>query len=259
MSKTRSRGWDATPSAAFLEEEQKLALPVVVTCEHGGNSVPRAYRHLFADADEMLESHRGWDPGALEIARELARKLDAPCVVSTTTRLLVDLNRTRDETGRFSEFTRRLPRDERRLILEEHYTPHWDEVEGELRAAQEQSDAGRVLHLASHSFTPRLHGRKRDFEVGLLFDPRREAEAQLARAWRDALLEREPQLRVRLNLPYRGWTDGMTTAFRRRLGTRYLGIELECNQATLANSDIARELRRALSASLREAMGRIDG
>ena len=62
---------------------------LLVTCEHGGNRVPKRYRRLFAGWESVLASHRGYDPGALTLARELARAFDAPLVASTVTRLLV--------------------------------------------------------------------------------------------------------------------------------------------------------------------------
>ena len=45
---------------------------LLVTCEHGGNRVPKEYRRLFAGWEPVLASHRGYDPGALTLARELA-------------------------------------------------------------------------------------------------------------------------------------------------------------------------------------------
>ncbi len=37
--------------------------PIVITCEHGGNRVPKLYRELFHGQRRLLESHRGYDPG----------------------------------------------------------------------------------------------------------------------------------------------------------------------------------------------------
>ena len=37
---------------------------LVITCEHGGNHIPGAYRHLFQGQEAVLQSHRGFDPGA---------------------------------------------------------------------------------------------------------------------------------------------------------------------------------------------------
>ena len=40
-----------------------------------------------------------------------------------------------------------------------------------------------------------------------------------------------PNLRVRRNYPYAGWTDGLTTYLRTRFPPqRYVGIEIEINQ-----------------------------
>lgn len=227
----------------------------VVTCEHGGNKVPRAYRRLFDGAQSTLESHRGWDPGALVLGRALARALGAPFIGSEVTRLLVDLNRTKDDAGRFSEFTRGLTRAERESILEHYHVPHWKEAESAL--GQVLGRWGTVFHLASHSFTA-TPGRigyarpDREYEIGLLYDPRRPREAEFVRAWRDAILRRDPELQVRLNQPYRGWTDGMPAVFRRKLGRSYLAVELECNQSSLADPRLAARMRKALICSLQE-------
>ena len=66
----------------------------LVTCEHGGNDVPPRYRYLFEGIEHLLDTHEGYDPGALALAETLANTLAAPLVASTTTRLLVELNRS---------------------------------------------------------------------------------------------------------------------------------------------------------------------
>ena len=65
---------------------------LLVTCEHGGNQVPREYRPLFRGHGSLLRSHRGYDAGSLRMARELAGHFRATLLHSETTRLLVDLN-----------------------------------------------------------------------------------------------------------------------------------------------------------------------
>ena len=233
---------------------------VVITCEHGGNRVPAAYRSLLAGAGAVLASHRGWDPGALTIGRALARALGAPLVSSETTRLLVDLNRTENGAGQFSEFSRHLSPSQREEILKTYYDPHWEAAEAALRAALGRSRNETVFHIASHSFTAtpgRIGSRlrpDRDYEVGLLYDPRRPRERDFVLAWRRAILSREPGLRVRLNQPYRGWTDSMPRSFRVKLGVRYRAVELECNQASLARPEMATRLRRVLISSLQETL-----
>jgi predicted N-formylglutamate amidohydrolase len=108
-----------------------------------------------------------------------------------------------------------------------------------------------VWHVAVHSFTPVLDGVVRTADIGLLYDPRRPRELVTARAWRAALRDTVPALRVRSNYPYRGVSDGLTRALRRRLGDRdYVGIELEVNQRLFVDRRRIAAVRAALIASL---------
>ncbi|HEX7080525.1 MAG TPA: N-formylglutamate amidohydrolase [Gammaproteobacteria bacterium] len=207
----------------------RAGLELLVTCEHGGNRVPEEYAPLFAGAAELLESHRGFDAGALDVARALAARLGARLIAAETTRLLVDLNRSPRHPRLFSELTRGLPPERKRTLLADHYAPYRQAVESVVAAA---AGAGRfLLHVSSHSFVPVLDGVERKAEIGLLFDPRRPAEASFAAAWRSALRKAAPAWSVRRNYPYRGVADGLTTHLRRRFAdAAYAGLELEVNQ-----------------------------
>lgn len=228
-----------------------------LTCEHGGNRIPGRWRPLFRGHEALLESHRGWDPGALELARTLARRLGAPLEFSTTSRLLVELNRSPGHPALFSAITRALAAEERGRILEEHYRPHRLCVEAGMAAEIQRLPRGAVLlHVAVHTFTPTLDGEVRNADIGLLYDPARGPERDFAGRWREALKEAAPELRVRLNYPYRGAADGLTTHLRRRFtAARYLGFELEVNQALAAGApEVRRHVALALAESLRMAM-----
>lgn len=227
---------------------------LVVSCEHGGCAVPAPFAALFAGHAALVDSHRGWDRGALELARELAGAFGAPLHASTTTRLLVDLNRSIGHPRLFSELSRGLPRAARQTIVAEHYRPHRDAVEGEIAG---RIEAGRpVLHIASHSFTPVLDGEVRTADVGFLYDPRRPGESAWAQRWLAALARRAPALRLRRNYPYRGRGDGLTALLRRRFGPAdYTGLEVEVNQRFVAAGGAAWErLRADLVGSLAEAL-----
>lgn len=201
---------------------------LLISCEHAGDAVPPALVPLFAEQRDLLDSHRGFDRGALDVARMLARAMDAPVFAATITRLVVDLNRSIGHPGLFSAITKALPRSERDHILAEHYHPHRQAVTRAVAAALE---AGRtVLHLACHSFTPCLDGVTRHCDVGFLYDPRRLAEKTFCLRWLLALANLEPRYVLRRNYPYRGAADGLATSLRRRFGEGYLGVELEVNQ-----------------------------
>ena len=226
---------------------------LLVTAEHGGRRVPPAYRPLFARHAVLLDTHRASDPGSLAMARTLASHLGAPLLHSTITRLLVDLNRSRGHPRLFSEVTRDLPRAGRERILTRFYHPYRDAVGRRVAALAAR---GRVVHVASHSFVPELHGEVRNADIGLLYDPRRRGERTLAARWRAALRQLEPGLRVRCNYPYAGRADGLTTHLRRAFpDRRYAGLELEINQRfpLQGGRDWAR-LRRTVAAALEIAL-----
>lgn len=223
---------------------------LLLSCEHGGPRVPAAFRALFHDAGSVLATHRGYDLGALTLARALARRTNAPLFATTVTRLLVDPNRSPRHPRVFSEFTRGLPPDGRRRLLERYHRPHRERVAGFV--ARRIAAGARVVHVGVHSFTPLWRGVRRSTDVGLLYDPRRRAEQRLAARWRAEIHRLAPELTVHRNQPYRGATDGLTTTLRRRHpGRGYLGIELEVNQRLLAGeSPRVRALRRVLGESL---------
>jgi predicted N-formylglutamate amidohydrolase len=226
---------------------------VVISCEHAGNRVPPGCRGLFRGHRAELESHRGFDPGALALARVLACSLEAPLVATTVSRLVVECNRSPDHPRLFSEFTRALPRDEKRRILERHYHPHRGAVEAVVRSALRTH--GCVVHVGVHTFTPVLAGRVRNADVGLLCDPRRASEVRLCEEWTIRLALAAPALHVRRNYPYRGWTDGLTTTLRGKFGARrYLGLELEVNQRLVKGAGW-KEVTESVAESLRLLLG----
>jgi predicted N-formylglutamate amidohydrolase len=226
---------------------------IVLSCEHGGNRVPKEHRALFAGAAALLATHRGWDLGALALAKQLRALLRVPLVATETTRLLADANRSPTHSRVFSEPVRALPRATRDAILARHHAPHRASVEAMVRAAIARR--GRAVHVAVHSFTPVLDGVVRAIDVGLLYDPSRPLEREVCARWRAALREKSPELRVRANAPYRGVADGLPTALRKRLARgSYAGIELEVNQRIAVDARARAALGRVLAASLLDAV-----
>ena len=190
------------------------------------------------------------------MARALSGALRAPLVTSTVSRLLVDLNRSLGHPQVFSAATRAAPAKLRARIVEQHYRPYRAQVER--LVAQSASRGRRVIHISSHSFTPRLHGKVRRADVGLLFNPARRGEVELCAGWKGALAALAPGLRVRRNYPYAGKGDGLTSHLRLRFPPGlYVGIELEVNQKIVlgAGRDWA-ALRGVLVDSLRAACAR---
>ena len=202
----------------------------LVSCEHAVNHVPEAWRYLFSGREEILATHRGFDPGALTLARCLANALAAPCFEAEVTRLLIDHNRSPGNRGLWSEFSRNLSDREKKKILDDYYHPFRRRVADWIRDRHQKGLA--VVHLSVHSFIPVLKGQTRRADIGLLYNPGHPAEYAFARAWQKRLKMLAPELRVRLNYPYRGASDCHQRSYRRLYpANAYLAFELEVNQA----------------------------
>jgi predicted N-formylglutamate amidohydrolase len=233
-----------------------MATPaLVLACEHASKRVPLRYQKLFRGRAALLDSHRGWDPGALELARTLARRFGAPLFRGVVTRLLVDLNRSLQSPTLFTEYSLRLPEKERVELLARYWEPYRHALRNQV---EEQLGGGRrVLHFSVHSFTPRLRGDVRNTDIGLLFDPSRAAEERFCRRLRAELRREFADLQIDMNEPYSGVSDGLTSTLRAELPrSRYLGIEFEVNQR-FARGDRARW--KALSTGIGRALAAARG
>ena len=201
-------------------------MKLVLTCEHGGNTIPEAYKKQFANKD-VLKTHRAYDLGALDLFQQLEPLSDAS-FFSKTSRLLVELNRSLFSKQLFSEFSNNLPKHEKGDILRKYYVPYRTEVE--YKIAEYLKENHNVLHLSIHSFTPNLNGDIRNADIGLLYDSRNKKEQEFCKQFKTKLLQQNPNLKVRFNYPYLGKADGFTTFLRKQFPTNYLGIEIEVNQ-----------------------------
>jgi predicted N-formylglutamate amidohydrolase len=239
--------------AGLASRQTRAGDSFLITCEHGGNRIPDSCRALFEGHRALLETHRGYDAGALAMARTLARSFDAPLVSATISRLVVDLNRSIGHPHLFFEATRRVSPTLRAKLVQQHYLPYRRRVE-EL-VGQAVSSGRRIVHVSSHSFTPELDGKPRRADVGLLYDPGRVGEVELCERWKASLASSAPWLRVRRNYPYAGKGDGLTSYLRQRFPCQaYVGIELEINQAiVLAGGPPWKTLRGVLTDSLHAA------
>ncbi|MEQ1895283.1 MAG: N-formylglutamate amidohydrolase [Planctomycetota bacterium] len=229
---------------------------VVLACEHASNRVPLRFKRHFRGRAALLESHRGYDPGALELARHLSRVHRAPLFRGVVTRLLVDLNRSLQSPTLFSKYALRLEEKERLELLARYWEPYRHAVR---HALLERLEHGRtVLHFSVHSFTPKLRGDTRRTDIGLLFDPSRPREAALCRALRASLQKALPELRIDMNEPYSGVSDGLTSTLRAEFPkNRYLGIEFEVNQRFARGERPRwRNLQRRIQQALAQALGR---
>ena len=222
---------------------------LILTCEHAFPDIPEKYNSLFLKDPEVLQTHEAFDPGAFDLFQELKGLADKSHY-QTIGRLLIESNRSEWHKSLFSRYSEVLTVEEKRELLQTYYLPYRNDV---INSIRQFIDAGHALvHISIHSFTPVLNKKKRNADIGLLYDPQRENEKELALKWKKLLLKYSPDLRVRSNYPYLGKSDGFTTSLRKLFPKNYVGIELEVNQKWERGNKMQTSLKKAIFSSLKE-------
>ncbi len=202
-------------------------MKIVLTCEHGGNKVPEHLQHLFLSNKQILHTHKALDLGALDLFNQLKPLADFS-ISSTTSRLLIELNRSLHHKNLFSEFSKTLSTSEKKELINSYYLVYRNKVEDSIR--NYIKEGYEVLHISVHSFTPILNSIERNCDIGLLYEPSNLNEKEFSHEFRKKILEQNSLLNVRYNYPYLGRMDGFTTYLRKQFQYNYVGIEIEVNQ-----------------------------
>lgn len=209
---------------------------LVITCEHAVNTIPPEYASYFAPYQTVLETHQGYDVGALEIAQLISKALKVPFFQATTSRLLIEANRSITNANCFSFISKALSDPLKQKIIDTYYLPYRDAFLNYVRAQINQGHT--VLHVSIHSFTPEYKGKTRKGDIGLLYDTERPEELRLAKLWQKTLKKQAPDLFIRRNYPYYGKTDGLASYCRNLFSAeQYIGFEIESNQGKVKHAD----------------------
>src|ERR1700728_2977485 len=166
-------GPDEPPAFQIVREQGRSAY--FLTCDHGGNLLPRALGTLGLSTVE-LQRHIAWDIGAAALARRLADGLDAFLIVQTYSRLAIDCNRPLHSPCSITPLSESTPipgnqhvsAAEAEARQRQIFQPYHDRIVAELDA---RDASGRpTILVAVHSFTPEFKGEKRPWHVGVLYN-----------------------------------------------------------------------------------------
>jgi predicted N-formylglutamate amidohydrolase len=178
--------------------------PVVLTCDHASNRMPRRCGTLGLD-DAALQDHIAWDPGAAPVARRMAALLDAPLVLSGYSRLVRDCNRPAQapsavppiSAGTLIPGNEGIDDAERAAREAALFVPYHAAITAILEARRSR-DMPTAL-MAIHSFTPDYPGLVRPWRIGIAYH----RDARFARLLIDGLRADDPDLTVGDNEPYK--------------------------------------------------------
>jgi predicted N-formylglutamate amidohydrolase len=228
--------------------------PVIFVCEHASNALPQPWGDLGLSA-EQTRAHIAWDPGALGLARGLARRLDATLIHAPVSRLIYDLNRAPDMPGAMPARSEvhdipgnaAISAAERLARTEAIYLP-WANGLHNLIAARIAMGRRPVI-VTIHSFTPIYHGKARAVEFGIIHD----ADPTLALSILAA--SGQTGLNAQLNEPYSA-ADDVTHTLRLHatpyaLQNAMLEIRNDLIATPEAEEAMAERLAPILSAALR--------
>ncbi len=227
--------------------------PVLLLCCHAGRAVPGALGDLGLD-DELRARHIGWDIGAEPLTLRLAERLNAPAVLGTYSRLVVDPNRApgaSDSIPEVSDGVRvpancNLSENDRVQRLHSVFWPYHTAV-GETYAARCRKRADTVL-VAIHTFTPRLNGGTlRPWEAGILWNRDERLSGPMVEHLRD-----RAGLTVGDNQPYSGREFGFSVDYHAGdAGRPHVAIEVR--QDLLTTGEAADEWSALLADALDHA------
>jgi predicted N-formylglutamate amidohydrolase len=210
--------------------------PVLVSCDHASNKVPRALGRLGL-ADSELGRHIGWDIGAAGVTRLLARQLDAPAILAGYSRLVIDCNRDPADASAMPAVSdavavpgnAMLSQAERGQRIEALFKPYHRKIECAL-----DGFAARGVHpavLSIHSFTPTMNGIARPWHIGVLWDKDPRIPVPLL-----AALRREAGLTVGDNEPYSAREPAGYTVRTHAVGRGLPHVAVEIRQDLIADT-----------------------
>ncbi len=224
-------------------------MKLVVSCEHGGNEIPKDFQKYFVNQRAILQSHRGYDPGTLDLFEDV-KALSGFSESNTFSRLLIECNRSLHHPKLFSEFTKSISETEKEKLISTLYLPYRNSIENHIRTFILEEKT--VLHISIHSFTPILNGEERNNDIGLLYDSKKPFEKTLCELWKAFIIEESPLIKVRFNYPYLGSADGFTTYLRKQFPENYIGIELEVNQKWVKNDGLNKTIKSTIVKSIKK-------
>jgi predicted N-formylglutamate amidohydrolase len=162
---------------------------VLFVCDHAANALPPCFGTLGIEPSDFLR-HIAYDIGAAWVTRRLAAIFEAPAVLSTFSRLLIDPNRGADDPTLVAKLS------DRRIIpgnanisdaeiaarREAFWSPYRQAISARIEAMREAGPNPIVISI--HSFTPLWRGEPRPWQIGILWD----SDARFARPLIEALV-----------------------------------------------------------------------
>lgn len=197
---------------------------VLIVGDHASSHVPDDID--LGLSPEYAEDHIAFDPGTAQIGRLMTEHSGYLAILSTASRLVVDLNRYPDESAVIVESSdgieipgNHLSAEGKQARLDRFFTPYHDRIASLIASLKP------VLVASLHSFSPTLRSKpqlKRPWDMGIMYN-----EYQTAPRLALQFLGEEEGLIIGDQQPYSG--KELNATMNRQceaIGQPYIGVEI---------------------------------
>ena len=151
----------------------------IIICDHASNKIPSEFNKLGL-SKEALNTHIAYDIGSKEVAIELSTILDCPLVMSDFSRLLIDPNRGIDDPTLIMKISDNKKiegnmgiknfqeSNDRNDRIKNFYSLYHNKISELINLHQKNNKSPSIISI--HSFTPVWKNKKRDIDIGILWD-----------------------------------------------------------------------------------------
>lgn len=198
--------------------EGNIASGLILLCDHATAWLPEKYDSLGMGEDQFVR-HIAYDIGAEALTRGLAKRLGAPAIMTSFSRLLIDPNRGTDDPtlimklsdGAIINGNRHIDSKETAFRIDTYHRPYHQAINSMIECFLGEGVVPVIFSI--HSFTDKWKGVARPWHAAILWDN----DARLVQA---LLLEfaKQKDIIVGDNEPYDGalGNDTMYTHCSRR-------------------------------------------
>lgn len=226
---------------------------LLLVCDHASNRIPAPLENLGLD-DLALGRHIACDIGAGEVTERLSQRLDAPAVLASYSRLVVDCNRgLSDPTsilavsdGEFIPGNQGLDDEQKAERARQFFHPYHDAIRRRLESFERRSIV--PAFVAIHSFTPIFKNVRRPWQIGILWD----ADPRIPVPLMQAL--RAQGINVGDNEPYSGKAPADHTVDHHAEGGGLPHVSIEIRQDLVDHPDGVARWARILGDALAEIL-----
>lgn len=144
--------------------------------EHTSKRFPKEYGLLGLKKDVLNKLSNYYDKGAKDILLILSKEFNATAIYTNYSRLLIDLNRNnlksmelirKQDSQIIIPYNQNISEKERKKRIRLYWKPYYKELKKQIN---KRLRFDTIYAFSVHSCFPKLNGKKRNFDIDLLFN-----------------------------------------------------------------------------------------